>query len=354
MIWLFLTLLALLVLVLQRNSAQQALDRLTYTASCDALLVEPDQAITLQAVIENRSRLPVMYLRLVSDLPANARLLEDDVWQQDHVRVRPQAVCVEQSAYLLPRRRRVCRFHFSLPDRGWYPLGSAVVFTGDFLGFREKHRAEEACAEVVVIPRLVQTPEVLRTLGGFLGDVSVRRFILEDPVLTVGARDYTGREPMKAISWPQSVRAGRLMVKEYDHTADWNVTVLLNTQGGSRAQLEQCYRLTRTVCEFLEKKGVPYAFSTNGDLMGPMGMLSGMAEGLGRQHLQTILYGLGRARCRCRFSWKKLAEQALHTGRMGRSHILITPPLTAEGQAAADRLRQLGGLCILTGEEAEP
>ena len=46
-------------------------------------------------------------------------------------------------------------------------------------------------------------------LSGFLGDVSVRRFIYEDPVLTTGFREYTGREPMKHISWTQSARGPR-------------------------------------------------------------------------------------------------------------------------------------------------
>ena len=80
--------------------------------------------------------------------------------------------------------------------------------------------------EVVVIPPRCENSNVLRTLGGFLGDISVRRFILEDPLLTVGFREYTGREPMKSISWTQSARVGRPLVKQYDHTVDATVTVL--------------------------------------------------------------------------------------------------------------------------------
>ncbi len=67
-------------------------------------------------------------------------------------------------------------------------------------------------------------------LGGVIGDISVNRFIFEDPMLTVGFSEYTGREPMRDISWTQSARLGRMMVKNYDHTVDLSVTILLNVQ----------------------------------------------------------------------------------------------------------------------------
>lgn len=352
MIWIFFICLAALVLLLQRKLAGFTLERLQYRTECDRLLAEPDEPVTLRTQIDNHGLLPVLYFRLLTTLPAGAVLHGDPQWVQDHVRARPLETCVEEIGSLLPRRRRVSTLRVSLPKRGWYPMGSAAVCVGDFLGLREVVRREEARSEVVVIPRLTETPALLRTLGGFLGDVSVRRFILEDPILTAGFREYTGREPMKNISWPQSARSGRLLVKQFDYTTDWNVTVLLNTFGGTAADLEQCYCLTRTVCQVLERKGIPYAFATNGDLSGPMGFLSHLAEGLGPQHLNTILYGLGRAKGRCRFSFGELAAQVLRDRRTGKSFILITPSLTASGQRTAEQLRSASGsLCLLVGQE---
>lgn len=352
MIWIFLICLAAVVFLLQRKLAGWSLDRLRYRTRCETPLAEPNQPISLHTEVENSSLFPVLYLRLLTTLPSGAVLHEDPDWMQTHVHARPLETCVEEIGSLLPRRRRISTLRFSLPKRGWYPLGSAAVCVGDFLGLREAVRREEAHSEIVVIPESVETPALLRTLGGFLGDVSVRRFILEDPILTVGFREYTGREPMKSISWPQSARSGRLLVKQYDYTTDWNVTVLLNTAGGSAADLEQCYRLTRTVCQYLERKGVPYSFATNGDLAGPMGFLSQVAEGLGQQHLNTILYGLGRARCRSRFSFGALTDLVLRDRKTEKSYILITPPLTAAGHRIAQRLQGTSGsLCLLVGQE---
>ena len=353
MIWLFLVCLGCLVAALERNWASWALDRLTYSFSCDTLLAEPGQPVTLSSTVENRSRMPILYVQLLEYLPAAATLLEDEAWMAEHVRARPLEVCVEDASSLLPRRRRTSRTRFSLPQRGWYRLGGVTLSAGDFLGLRESLRREAATGEVVVIPSRCADPGILQTLGGFLGDISVRRFILEDPILTVGFREYTGREPMKAISWPQSARAGQLLVKQYDYTVDVTATVLLNAEGGGRGQLEQCYRLTRTVCEALEAKGIPYDFRTNGDLTGPVDFLSWVSEGLGRQHLNTILYGLGRANCRCRGSLEQLVQKCLLQPRPGQSYIVVTPPLSPRGSQLLERLRAASGgsVCVLTGEE---
>lgn len=355
MIWLFLICLVLLVFTLQRHWAQWSLDHLVYSVSCDTLLAEPEQTLTLTSSIENRWFLPILYINLMESLPFEATLLEDPAWIEENARITPREVCVEETTYLMPRRRQVNTLHFSLPHRGRYQLGGMVLSAGDFLGMKKDMLRQNACREVVVLPRRCSDPDVLRTLGGFLGDISVRRFILEDPVLTIGFREYTGREPMKSISWTQSARAGQLLVKQYDHTVDVTVTVLLNAEGGSLEQMEQCFSLARTACELLEEKGIPYDFRTNGDLIGPMGPIPHISEGLGRPHLNTILYGLGRAGGRCLAPLERLVEQSLRSVRANQSYLVITPPLTPRQKLLIERLRAAAGgaMHILAGEEAD-
>ena len=62
MIWLFLICLVLLVFTLQRHWAQWSLDHLVYSVSCDTLLAEPEQTLTLTSSIENRWFLPILYI----------------------------------------------------------------------------------------------------------------------------------------------------------------------------------------------------------------------------------------------------------------------------------------------------
>ncbi len=188
-------------------------------------------------------------------------------------------------------------------------------------------------------------------LGGFLGDVSVRRFILEDPILTVGFRDYTGREPMKDVSWTRTAITGKMQVKQYDHTAEQTVTVLLNTYGGTEEELEAAFRLTRSVCEELERKKIPFAFRTNGNLTGPLGKLFFLSEGLGQQHLDTIFYSLGRADYTCYNSFSDLTRKALDHRKSNESFLVITPHQTQELLPQIRQLEAASGnrVCVLYG-----
>ena len=354
MIWVFVISLVILVIVLELKGAEWSLGRLHYEAECDTLLAQPGETVTLTSHVENRSLLPALYIQLSEYLPAETALHADAGWMESHTHLRPDELCVNETTFLLPRRRRTASLSFTLPNRGWYRLGRATVCAGDFLGIRESFRREDTRLEIVVIPKRCESPDVMRSLGGFLGDISGRRFILEDPILTVGFREYTGREPMKAISWNQSVRTGTLQVKQYDHTVDITVSVILNSEGGTRAQMEQCYRITRTVCEELEAKGIPYEFRTNGDLTGPVDFLHWVAEGLGQQHLRTILYGLGRANCRHIGSFDQLIRRTMRRARSNQGYIVITPPLSPEKRMVVDSLKANGStLCVLTGEEVD-
>lgn len=348
MIWLFIACLLALVLVLEQYWADQALGKLRYFCSCSDLLAEPEQVVTFTSGVENPWFFPVMYIRITTFLPPEAVPLDRSDSVLRPVNQWTTQLCVEDTTYLLPRRRQVNTLRFSLPRRGWYRLGSAVLTVGDFLGLKDSARPIDNFGEVVVIPRRCENSDVLRTLGGFLGDISVRRFILEDPLLTVGFREYTGREPMKSISWTQSARVGRTLVKQYDYTVDTTVTVLLNAQDGTLEQMEECYSVTRTVCEELEHRGIPYDFRTNGDLTGPMGPMTHVSQGLGQQHLRTILYGLGRATGKHIFSLENLVDQALRTARTNQSYLLVTPPLSPNQQYLHGRLRTAGGeVCLL-------
>ena len=349
---LFTICLFVLIFLLQRDRADWSLSRLRYEAECDTLLAEPNQVITLTSRIENQSLIPVLYVHITESLPPSAELLGVHDWIETHVRYSKNEVNVKNVMYLLPRSRCILTLRFVVPCRGWYQLGRTTVGTGDLLGLKESFRLEKNSIELVVMPKRCEHPNILRSLGGFLGDISVRRFILEDPMLTIGFRDYTGREPMKDISWSQSARTGKLQVKQYDHTVDTNVCVILNTENGTEGEIEHCFSITRTVCEELETKGIPYEFYTNGDLTSPVDSIRWVAAGLGERHLKTILYGLGRGNYNCVGTLDQLISRAIHRTRSNQGYIVITPPMSEQKRLTTERLRRHGStLCILTGLE---
>lgn len=352
MIVLILLLVALGLVLLEKKWAQYATDALQFRQSCDHPLAEPEQIITCLATVENHSKLPVPFVRLSMDFPKEAKTVADRHWWNAHCREKVLSWYAEFRMTLGARQRLTRTVEISVQQRGVYNVGTYQLSVGDLLGFRERKRVGTG-QKIVVMPSRSQQQKAVDAVGGFLGDVSVRRFILEDPILTVGFRDYTGREPMRAISWTRTAQMGSLCVRQYDHTAEHHVVVLLDTENAKEELFEECLRLTRTVCEYLEQKKIAYGFSTNGNLPGPVGNVQTMEEGLGERHLNTILYGLGCADETCFFSFEYLTAQVLKKRKGNESYIVITSGQNPHSQACIRQLSNAVGnpVCVLTACE---
>lgn len=341
---------ALCLVLLEHKWAEYALKSLDVHTDCDHLLAEPGQPVIWRTTLGNCSRLPIPFVRLVQSFPREAKPMADKTWWKTYCRDNILSWDVEFRMTLRGRRSLTRDVTVSFPERGIYKIGNYHLSAGDLLGFREA-KCHGDGKNIVVMPHRSQQQTAIDAVGGFLGDISVRRFILEDPILTTGFRDYTGREPMRAISWTRTAQTGSLQVKQYDYTAERHVMVLLNTEGADPKELEECLRLTRSVCEKLEQGKIPYAFRTNANLPGPVGKVHSMVEGLGEQHLQTILYGLGRADKTCFHSFRYLTRQTLRYRRSSEAYILITPDNKGSVRDCIQALSNASGtpVCVLLG-----
>lgn len=340
------------IFLLERKWGPYALSSIRILNSCDHPLAEPDQPVTWSATVENYSRLPIPFIRLIQTFPNETEYVGDKAWWNARCRKMQHSWYTEDRLTLRGRRSVTRKVQISFAERGVYTVGNYNVGVGDLLGFREEKRIGNG-EKVVVMPRRSCQKVAVDAVGGFLGDVSVRRFILEDPILTTGFRDYTGREPMRAISWTRTAQSGVLQVKQYDYTAEHHVVVMLNVEDATEAQLEECLRLTRSVCETLEQRKIPYAFRTNGNLPGPMGKIQTMVEGLGEQHLSTILYGLGGADGTCFYSFRTLTRYTLKNRHSSDAYIVITPDDKGEVPDCVNKLSNAVGapVCVLKGCE---
>ncbi len=348
---LFMAFLAVVLFVLQRYTAARALSCITYNCEPNKHLVEPNEVFTLTTTVENRKNMLVPFIRMLENFAPEMQLH----FKADEVYYGATDIQLTSRFYMMPNQIYSREMDVSLPTRGCRHIRQAMLYGGDYLGLQEEEQYFSVNQEVVVIPELLNCPTLDKTLGSYLGDVSVNRFILEDPVLTVGFREYTGREPMRAISWSQTSRVGKLMVKNYDYTLDMAVTILLNIKTDmlteeSNARIEDCYRITRTVCEELEEKRIKYNFYTNATISGFAGTWSGIGEGLGDTHYHYVVEGLGRAVNYAYCDFSNLLHKAAESSDQNNSYIIITPYEDDEWQAELRRLRgrSSGSVCILT------
>ena len=323
----FLLMLAAILALAEYLSLRLGLDSVEYDVHPSKTVAEPDEPLQLITVIVNRRRRFLPFIRLNEDVPDALDIVDDR---------RPMTIldsrgALVSTAYMLPRQKLTRRTDFSVHRRGRFQFQGATLESGDFLGLRTISHRYDVYRELVILPRSMPSVEVGRLMGGWMGERSVNRFIMEDPVLTLGYRDYTGREPVKQISWMQTARMGRMMVRCQDYTVERTVTVMLNACttafGTYGAQmLEGALSLCRGVCEALEEKRIPYSFMTNAQFLGASDGFGEVGDGLGLAHLHVVLEGLGRAD----FAGSgdrldELFDRALSRAGLGRGHVFITP-----------------------------
>lgn len=341
---LFFVLFIIAIFVLQEWSQKNALKGIDYKYECNKKLVEADEEFLFVSTISNFSRRFVPFLRIEETLPGvteinqgQAKLRTALTGQQKHL----------YTTYLTPKSRLKRCLAISIPKRGTYIFSGATVTGGDFLGLNEDTKNFPGQALLVVYPKPANYPGLENMLGGFMGDISVRRFIMEDPILTMGARDYTGREPMSQISWKQTARMGHSMVKVFDYTMEAKVSVMLDLSAHpdsdpSEATLENCYRLARSVCEELEAKKISYDFITNASGIGK----TYIPEGQGPSHFSAIMEKLGRGTLLAVEPFEETALRLSLKQSGDRSTIIIVPEVDATKEQAATRLQARGGTTI--------
>lgn len=343
---LFLIVLAVVLYWVEKYSLVHGLDHVSFKTSLDKMLIEPDEPFTWTMTVKNDKWMMVPYLRVMELVPRGLRFTETDQ------EVEQKGIMGLRSVlYLAGRQQTELVRNVKLSERGRYFFRGSSVECGDFLGYQTSMENYPEMAEIVVKPRSYPHGEISLLLGGYLGDYAVRNSLFEDPVLTIGFREYTGREPFRSISWTQSARHNRLLVKQQEPVADLSCTVLLNTEC-SRGKyvsmlLEQTYSMVRSLCEELEKKKISYDFYTNGTIAGAMGNWKRVEEGLGVNHLETVLEGLGRMTYDVSEPLDTFFLRVLKGARGGNSFVVVTPERTARLDELVAGLSERTGRSVL-------
>lgn len=349
----FVIFIAALAVVLQQLAGKRALDSLEESHRTSADIVEPDERFDIIITFSNHSKMFLPYIKYRERMNEgfNTYVKASNSFVDGR-----GDIYVTGTTWLKPHQTLEKHIPVSIDRRGRYLLRELTVYGGDFLGINEQVRSYKRMNEVIVYPREAPSGKIDKVFGGFLGDISVSRFIFEDPVLTLGYREYTGREPMKMISWTQSARSNGLMVKKYDYTLEPSVSVALNIATdipGSEEDIEKCFSIARTVCHKLEDQGIKYDFRMNSVMIGAMTFRCYVTEGLGKRHFYTILESLGRASYTVTCPSEEIVDLAVRNTGSSHGIIFITPGGEPQVEARARQMAESAGvtMLVLTAKE---
>lgn len=318
--------LILLGWTLNAFSRKYELYNVTYKRKLSETIVEIDQEFEITTTLENNKLLPVTFLQVVEKIPSmlNYKHKADVISNAENV--------FHRTSLLLRPFERVSRSYTVVAkQRGRYAFNDATLIVGDLLGLNTSSQEVQFSQEIVVLPKPLPIGERLRPYGDYYGDISVRRWIIDDPVLLTGVREYSGAEPERTIHWPSSLKSGRLMVKKFDYTTDNSVLLLLNIESAKpfwfnidQEKIEKCISLARGVVDDLEQAGIPYGLATNAQV-SDSGKIYLKNTGTGIYHYSEVLESLGRMIYGISLSFEDLLWNFSRLGRSYTTIVLITP-----------------------------
>lgn len=221
--------------------------------------------------IANKKILPIPWLRLESKMSTHLSFHKqaslEVVGEQFH-----------RSFFSLMSFQKIRRRHrLTCKKRGYYQMRTATLSVGDPFGMDQTRKTFELSSDLLVYPKLVPIDEIPLPSNSWQGDIIVRRWIMDDPFVFAGVRDYTYGDTMKSVNWGATARTGRLQVSKNDFTADHKLMIYLNFDESEdvrkaikdEALMERGISYAASIAEHTISKGIPTGFGCNAYINDP-------------------------------------------------------------------------------------
>jgi len=107
--------------------------------------------------------------------------------------------------------------------RGLYTLGPTQIRCGDPFGIYTLTLFDENSTSILITPPLLNVNQIKIATGGFAGNETRRRGVIERDVSGGGVREYVPGDSLRYIHWPASAHFDNLIVRQLESakSRDW-------------------------------------------------------------------------------------------------------------------------------------
>jgi len=249
------------------------LSRILYKRTFSKSIVFEGEEIEMVDEISNKKLLPIPWLRLESKIHASLKFRK--ISNQDNE--------IDSEEFhrtlfsLMPYQKVKRRQKLTCTQRGYFQFKTVSMTTGDAFGFGSSFESKQAKAELTVYPKLAPLDEIPLPSHSWLGDITVKRWIIEDPFVIAGVRDYSYGDPMNTINWKATARTNSLQVSKRDYTADHHLLIYLNFDETEDIWLpvkdlelfEQGISYAASLAQYTLSQGISTGFGCNAYLVEP-------------------------------------------------------------------------------------
>lgn len=222
-------------------------------------------SVRLAMEVVNDKLMPLPLIKLSMKVPAELKknnyiLRESYNWAKYDYTVLTSLLCYQ-------RVKKTAEF--TATKRGYYTVDEKRAELNDLFGIKKTAVECDGRLDIIVHPVPGELGEMVPDYNSLQGDEIVRRWIMPDPILYSGVRQYDINDSFRDIDWKASAKLGELYVKKYDYTADPSVMIFYDVstdryeQNITEDSMERCIRLAAAVVEQCCRMKVPVGMATN-------------------------------------------------------------------------------------------
>lgn len=273
-------------------------------------------------VINNAKNLPLPVLHAKLSVDRSLRFDNQDNSSITDSYHRNDVFCV------LANQKITRQLSFRAQKRGYYEIPSVELVAKDLFLTGVFAESVKNHTHLYVYPEPIRGVEIDTLSMTLLGEMQVRKNLLEDPFIFNGIREYTTGDTMNRVNWKSSARTGDLMVNQFHHSSDQYIKILLNLEPNimNRPEelLEESIRLASELSGRYLRDNVPVMFASNGiDKVSKQ--VSTVEQGSSIEHHTTINQCLSRIeKSAGNEVFMSYLDQAIKTGEKNISYVVIS------------------------------
>ena len=201
---------------------QFVLRRVEYTRELMVNRAFAGERVPISVTVTNRQTLPVPWLRVDDAFPEALALLTPSSTGLTDRKLKPSSApgrtVLSHLVTLGPRERVRWTYEIDGTQRGFYFFGPAEIRSGDVFGFFAQQQRFKTPGRLIVYPRVRPLSDLGFPGKDPFGEKKAFRHLIQDPIHTVGVREYHPEDTIKHVHWKASARQGELQVKVYEPT----------------------------------------------------------------------------------------------------------------------------------------
>lgn len=183
------------------------------------------ETLEVTILVENRKFLPMPWLQVEDEWPTAFGPAEEGELTPSSTAQIGYIVNV----YSLRWYERVRRRYLLLArQRGVYPVGPAHAISGDPFSLFETGVRIGHPDTLIVYPRVHRMEALGLSAKDPFGDLRNPQRIFEDPMRTLGVRDYHPGDPQRSVHWKATARKGSLQVRQHEPSRSLSLVLCLN------------------------------------------------------------------------------------------------------------------------------